>query len=429
MSILFDRASALLEQFRPDLAETELVRGLAFDPGDAHARALLALCLLERDDTDAAAAEAARAIQLEPDLDVAHFALACALQKRGRTAEALPAIIDAVRLQPCNPRWLAKLAEIQYEQGDWRRALEAAELGLETDAGNAACADVRARVLEKLAGPQATMAADAVLPFDAQDPYALVDRGFELLGDGRPREALEDFGAALRLEPNLPLARTGIEKALQARYLIFRLLLPYLRWVENLKPAVRAALVVGGWFGNQGLRWLEGVFPPIEPWVHPLIVLYMDFVIMSWLGAPLADLLLETNKFGRLSLPRDRRRAAICIGLSLLAAMVLAIWWLVTGETIVALGALVFGFLCLPIAGTLHCPEGWRRRVMSIYTQLLALLGIGGFVLLFLALHMKGGLKSDLALLAGFAGLVLFGVGVVVSTFLSNVLIAVRRGR
>ena len=90
------------------------------------------------------------------------------------------------------------------------------------------------------------------------------------------------------------------------------------------------------------------------------------------------------------------------------------------------LGALVFGLLVLPLAGTFKCEAGWPRKSMAIYTGVMAVAGTGALLLLFSSAY----LRHDPKLPSGAMGLLgVFALGAIGSGWVANVLISQRLKR
>src|SRR5688572_23850035 len=102
MNVSIQRALVLHQQGRHADAERELRHALAFDPHNADAHAMLALCLAERKDFSQAEHEADAAVGLAPDDGFAHYARAKVLYDRNRLADAVAAIEQALRLDTFN---------------------------------------------------------------------------------------------------------------------------------------------------------------------------------------------------------------------------------------------------------------------------------------------------------------------------------------
>ncbi len=86
-------------------------------------------------------------------------------------------------------------------------------------------------------------------------------------------------------------------------------------------------------------------------------------------------------------------------------------------------GALVFGLLVLPLAGTFKCAAGWPRVAMASYTGAMAVAGILAVILHFIPAPAKG------TKLAGAVCLALFVLGAVGSAWVANILIMQRPKR
>jgi tetratricopeptide (TPR) repeat protein len=371
----FLRAVVLLEQSRHDLAERELRQALAADPDHALAHAYLSQCLLERDQLADATEEAKAAVRLAPELPFAHAALARALVRRNYLREALASAREALRLDPTDADHYALLAGIHLERRDWPAALEAAEEGLGHDAEHVGCNNLRAMALTKLgrtAEAGATIA--AALSRDPEDPFSHANQGWTALHEGDTKKALEHFREALRLDPELDYARAGLVEALKARNPIYGLMLRYFLFMSRLSGKAQWAIILGGYVGYQVLRRVGAENPEWMPWVRPLLLAYFVFAVMTWIAAPLFNLLLRLNRYGRHALSADQRRGANLVAAVGLPALVFVLAWLVTGNDLALAGAVFFGFLLLPASAIFTCDAGWPRWCMTAYTILLACL-------------------------------------------------------
>jgi tetratricopeptide (TPR) repeat protein len=420
-----ERALLLFQQSRHDLAEAELRQALDHEPQDAYAHALLALCLAAREKFDDATAEARQAIHLGPDFPFAHYAHARVLYDRNHYPEARAAIEEAIRLDSTDADYFSLLAAIHFDEKRWPDALAAAEQGLQFDSENVGCTNLRAMAMVKL-GRRAEAGAtiEAALAKNPDNSLTHANQGWTLLEKGEPKKALEHFREALRLDPENEWARRGIIEALKARNLIYAVMLKYFFWMSKLSSRAQWGILLGGYFGNRLLGTLANSNPDLAAWVLPLRILYISFALLTWTADPLFNLLLRLNKFGRLVLSREQVVASNFIGTSLMLA-VLALGgclgfgfdggWLV--------GALVFGLLVLPLAGTFKCATGWPRATMASYTGAMAVAGILAVTLHFIPAPANG------TKLAAVLFLGLFVLGAIGSGWLANILIMQRPRR
>jgi tetratricopeptide (TPR) repeat protein len=409
----YQRALVLLDQRRYDLAEKELREAITAAPNDGYLHALLADCLIERGDDRAATDEAQQAVHLEPELPQGHATLSRVLLRRNHFPEALAAIGEALRLDPGNPNFCAQLAAIHLERREWEAGLAAAERGLEADPEHVGCNNLRAMALVKLGRrEEAGQTMASTLARDPDDAFSHANQGWACLHAGDRKQALDHFREALRLDPTLEFARYGIVEAMKAKNFIYALFLRYFLWMGRLSSHVQWAIVLGGYFGYQ---WLAGVArrnPDLVPWLVPLLVAYAVFALMTWIAAPLFNLLLRLDRYGRYALSRDQIVAANWIGGLLAPALVALIVWLVGGEDMALFAALYFGLLLLPVSALFQCQAGWPRNMMTWYALALAGTGAAAFFLDFL----RDPLASPL--------LSIFLWGSVLSGFVANFLMA-----
>ena len=419
MNVNTERGWLLYQQSRPELAEAELRQGLAAEPQDSFAHALLGLCLVRREKFQEATEETRQAIHLAPDFSFAHYALAEVLFERGRFSEALGPVNEAIRLEPEDSDQHALLANIYLQESRWREALNAAEQGLQFSPDHVGCTNLRAIAMVKLGRKaEAGRTIDAALSKNPENALTHANQGWTLLEQGQPKRAAEHFREALRLDPQNEWARQGIIEALKARHLIYAVMLKYFLWMGKFSQRGQWGIVLGGYIGNRILGVIAHSNPALAPWILPLQILYVAFVIMTWLAYPFFNLLLRINRFGRLVLSRDQTMAGNWFGLCLLLSLAGLAGCAWAGlDSVWLIVALVFGLLLFPVSAVFKCATGWPRKVMGGFTLGVAALGLLSLV------RFATGAPDEAAreLLLGFA---LCAVG---STWLGNFLISQRR--
>jgi tetratricopeptide (TPR) repeat protein len=382
MNSHLDRALLLFQQSRFDLAEQEVRRVLGEMPNDPGAHALLGMCLVHQEKLDEAQQEAEQAIALAPAWAYTHHCRSLVMEHRKQFAEAEKSAREAVRLDPLDADYWARLAAVLFRQEKWKDAYDAAMQGLEHDPENSGCTHLRTMTLTKL-GRQAEAVAsvDAALRRDPDDAMAHTNKGWALLHQDKPREALEQFREALRIDPMSDYAKAGIVEALKARNPIYRWILAYFLWMARLSNGARWGVVLGGYFGARVLRGFADSNPAWAPWIQPLIVVYIVFVLMTWFAYPLFNLLLRFNKFGWYALNRDQRAASNWFGACLavfVGAAVVYFAWDVPGSLTTSLAAVG---LALPLVTIYSCDVGWPRQAMTAFAGAMAVVGATMIVL------------------------------------------------
>jgi tetratricopeptide (TPR) repeat protein len=395
------RSRLLFHQSRYAEAEQELRRALGEAPHDVEAHSLLALCLVRQDELNEAQQEAEQAIVLEPDWAFPHHCRSVVLEHRKRFAEAEVSAREAVRLEPLDPDYHAGLASILFQQRKWQQTLDAAMEGLSHDAEHEACNHLRSMALTKLGRPQeAVESVDAALARDPDDAMAHTNKGWALLHQGKPREALEHFREALRIDPTFEYAQQGIVEALKARNPLYRWMLAYFLWMARLSNGARWGVIIGGYIGARFLNTIARNNPAVAPWILPLILLYLVFVLLTWFAYPLFNLLLRCNKYGWYALSRDQRTASNWFGTCLaifVVAMVAAIGWNAS------LAFLIAGFavgMALPLVTIYQCDVGWPRQAMMTFASAMA--GVGLTAIAFTALGNESGTMFVAIFVLGF---------------------------
>ena len=368
MNIHVQRAQMLLSQGRTELAEQELRQALVADPNDPMCHALLAACLCDGKDFEQATKEAEQAIHLAPDSPYVHYIMGHVMYHRNRFREARESVDVAIQLDPYDADYFALLAAIELDQKNWKAALAAAEQGLEAEPEHVRCTNLRAMALTNLGRrEEAGLTIETALEHDPDNAYTHANQGWNLISQGRPKDALEHFREALRLEPNLEWARAGIVEAMKARNFVYRWLLHWFLFMSRLSGKVQMVLILGLVFGQRILvQGIKGT--PLEP-LGPFIIFgYLGFVWMTWCGPTLFNLLLRFDSFGRLVLSAKERTQANIVAAYLGAAILIVIASLAFGVYELAILAAPFALALIPLNGVFAAPHKVGFWIMTAVT-------------------------------------------------------------
>lgn len=414
MSPSIARAQLLYEQSRFDLAEQELRRAMGEHPGDPAILALLSQCLARQDKLDEAERFVEQAIVAAPDWAYSHYCRSVVLEQRRRYVEAEAASREALALEPHNADYHAQNAIVCFQQGHWPKALDAAMQGLAIDPEHETCSHLRAMALTKLGRKsEAASSVDAMLAREPDSAMAHTNKGWTLLHEGKSQPALEHFREALRIDPTMVFAQQGIVEAIKARNPVYRWMLAYFLWMARLSNGARWGVILGGYFAARLLRGVARAQPAWEPWIQPMILLYLVFVLLTWFAYPFFNLLLRLNRFGWYALSPDQRAASTWFGVCLLAlvcSVVVGFGWEIPESVLIAGFALG---MALPLVSIYQCDPGWPRRAMTIFTIAMALVGIAVIVMVSLDLTIATPLVT------------LFVIGFIATPWLANYLVSV----
>ena len=363
-------------------------QALTAEPDDALAHALLALGLSHLEQSKEAVDAGRRAVALAPELSFAHYALGWALLERAEVSAAERSAREALRLDP-DSHGYALLAQIHVRRKHWAEAIKAAEKGLQIEPEHPGCANLRALSLGALGrSDEAAAVMTAVLALDPDDAFGLTNRGWLMLRQSRPQEALESFREALRLDPTLDWARTGIIEALKARSPLYRLVLRYELWVGSLTARAQWFLILGLFFGGRVVRGLLRSNPGLWPVLGPLMALYIFVVFGSWIANPLSNLFLRVNPFGRHALNRAERAASNIVGGCLIAAVIGMVAYVITSNGGWIVLAIVGVFLLIPVGGAARGHGTRAFRALLIAAVLLGACGTASALLVFTGMQM-----------------------------------------
>lgn len=363
----FERAQLLIQQKRFDLAERELRGILAEDPDQAEAHSYLALCLLEDDRRWREAVEEAKvAVGLEPDSGFTHYCLGSAYLKGNRTAEARISAKAAIQIDPYNEGYFGLLAGVELVDRKWQAALDAATAGLAIDADDLQCNNIRSVALERLGrSNEAVVAARSNLRRAPDDSMAHAAMGWTALNSGKYQQAQDSFREALRLDPNNEMAKSGMISALNSRSIVFRSVYRFYAWISRFGSQYQFAIIFGAWFVMRGLSALGNRAPALKWLTTPILLLYLLFVILSWIATPLFNTFLRFHSFGRHLLDRQQIWASNFLAMCVAAAIVggaVGFWRL--GDA----GLFVFGYwimMMIPVA-MIFQQETTQRMIIAI---------------------------------------------------------------
>lgn len=366
---LWRRAVLLTQQGRNELAVAELRRLLGAEPEFAPAHALLAQLLADGGDDAAALREAHAAIAADPELPFAHQALARVLLATGQIEPAAGAVLQAIALDPDDADQHALLAQIRLGQKRHDDALAAAEAGLALEPQDTDCLNLRSLALVRLGRQdEASDTLDASLAHDPDNPYTHQARGFALLHRGDAKGALHHFQEALRRDPSLDAARSGLVEALKARNPLYRVLLRGFLWLERFTDGKQQQILFGAWLVVFVARRMLGNIDGLQGWALGLGIAWLAVVLLTACLPPIFNLLLLLHPLGRHALPAQQRNDALLLGGALLLLGVTFALEIADVGTWSGFGTMFLLFFLLPVAGIGSVGDGWPRRVLQVFS-------------------------------------------------------------
>lgn len=356
-----ERARLLLGQRRYKDAEIQAGIVLQQNPEDAEALQIIGHCRLDNKRYDEALKLFRQCIGLQPDDDYVLYLLAFTYYRKREIENAQKYLEQAIAVFPYNAGYFSLLSNIYATQRKYQEALDAANNGLQVNAEDIGCLNARSAALFRLnKKDEAYETINEALQVNPEDDYTHTNYGWHYLEKGKHKQAYEHFSEAMRINPNNLHAKEGYKASLKSKLPFYRWLLQYSLWMSHQSRNMRIVMIFGLWGVIKILSITEKGSPDWWKYViGVIVVLYLCFVLLSWLGNSLANLYLLTSKHGRLALNDHEKKGAIAVGVSLLIAIAFVIAGVWLNTKIVFLG-LVAGSVSIPLSA-IDFPIRWFR--------------------------------------------------------------------
>jgi len=383
MEAVLQRVELLLDQRRFAEARGMLMQGLAEDPEQPLLNAFLAYCLRMEDRDQEALEPAQRALSRAPEWPFVHYVLALVYEGLGKPAQALECIAQAIQLDPQDPNHYGFQAAVLFQTRKWQEAIAASERGLAIDPEHTQCRGILTAAKNQLGRHgEVEHLVNESLRNNPQDAFAFANKGWSCLRQGNPKEAIGFFKEALRLEPELEWARQGALESLKARNFLYRGLLAFFFKMGTLPQGAQFGIMIGLFIVFRIVRAVGEYNPGLQPYVLPLVVLYLGFCYATWVGMNLANCFLLFHPFGRLAMTNAEKRNALALAAILIAGVICVGTGIyrneITVDSFLGLGAiLIMGTLPLVGLQNAETPRGKRLGLgMTVAVFGFGLLGV-----------------------------------------------------
>lgn len=384
----FERAFLLIETNRYAEAEKMLMQGLELNPQDATALSLLAICRLNLEKKPEALSAAQQAVSLAPDNPFVLTTHGRASLTNNQIDAARRSLQAALQVDPTYADAFSVLAQIDYHERRWDMALFNAEKGLEHEPENQTLVNLRAMALVKLnRTAEAAETMDFALYNNPEDSFSHSNKGWVKVEQGRYDEAVTAFREALRFNPNNEHAREGLKEAIKGKNWLYRGVLRYFLFMSKLSSGNQWLVIIGLYLGMRFLRVIARENSALQPFIAPILLLYMVFVFATWIGQPLSNLVLRLHPIGKFALTDDEKRFSNIVGVFLASGLIaLAASYTLSDDSMYGINLNILGItllaMLIPVGGVSGTTEGSSsRKWLGIYA--LAMLACGPLVQLF----------------------------------------------
>src|SRR4051812_33432872 len=292
--------------------------------------------------------------------------------------------------------------------GEWSftDALETANDAVSTPAHALNCLTARSQALFRLKNnEEAYETIKEALAINPEDDFTHTNVGWHYLEKGKHKIARQHFREALRINPNNTRAKQGYKESLKAKLLPYKWMLMFSLWLSSKSKQTRWITIIGIWASVQMLSRLSNA-AGANIIAYILISLYLLFVIFSWVGTSMANMVLLLTSEGKYVLTKTEKQVAGAVAALLMAAVCTALLggYLpgVTDDN-QYIAALVLLTLVLPVSRFEYLYHVRRRKLVFIYS--IALVAIGFLS----AVGLLAGFTSMIAVVtAYFIGLALY---------------------
>lgn len=375
-----ERADVLLETNRASQAEDLIRQALAQEPDNPRALAELSRCLLQQEKYAEALGPAQQAVAKEPDHPYYLYLLGHAYMFNNQPEKAREMARAALQLAPDSADLYRLLAQLEYQDGRWELALFNAEKGLEFGPDHEGLANLRTMALVKLnRTAEARHTVDSTLYKNPESPAAHANKGWVEVERGNYAEAQKSFLEALRINPNNEHAREGLKESIKAKNPLYRVVLRYFLWMSKMSEGRQWLVIIGAYVAFRLVRVVANSNPELQPFLMPLIVLYLFFVYSSWVAQPISNLILRTHPLGKHALTGDEKNgsalAGLCLGAGLLGLLA---GYFADLPALFLCGGILIALL-IPVGGMFSAQAGGSaRRWLTVYAAVLAVAGLVG---------------------------------------------------
>ena len=384
VSVILDQAKLLLEQGRPKDAEVKIKQFLQQEPDNDYALSLLARCLYDRKQFDEGIAVIQNAIRLDPEESFYFYLHAFGHYQKNNSFLAIDNLNKAILLNPWHAEYYGLLSFVLLGDKKFNGALQKANEGLAVEAENITCLNARSMALNKLKKTEEAFATmQNALAQDPDSEFTHTTIGWNLLERGKHNEAAKHFREALRINPVMQNAQSGLKEALKSKIPPYKWLLQYSFWVNNQGKKLKTAMPIIMFLIFRALILIFRQSSATAGLVWIVAGLYLLFVIGSWTMNSIANFFLLFHPDGKYALSNAEKWSAITVVTAMLGGFIimgLALFTPLVNGTVYEAGFFAAGLVCLSLAlplGEIDYPLRFKKtNKRNVFSLLLAGVGL-----------------------------------------------------
>jgi|GEM_PF-964983 len=299
----------LLERNKFDLAQKALIEALGDYPNDDQLLGLQAELYLQNNDLENALSTIKNAIVNNPENDWLYYVKSKIHFTKRHWKYAEEEINRALELNPYQAQYHGLLSNTLYNMERTDAALNAAKQGLSIDPDNIICNNLLTMCLNRKGEKgQAAEQIEQMLERDPESALTHATTAYHFLRSNNIKKAKEHFAISLQKDPEFEYAREGMMHALKSTNFLYRYLMQFSFWMQQLGSK-------NSWFLIIGLLIIVNTIPILIPF-------YLVLVLWTWFTPPLSDIILFFDKYGRYLMTPFRNKLTLLNSFLLILAII-----------------------------------------------------------------------------------------------------------
>lgn len=383
------------------MAYEELKALLAVNPDDVHAQGMLAICCINLRKMEEGEKVILNALYLQPWNAYFKFLLSNLFAIDNKLDKGIIAINEAIQLDSYNADFFDLKSRLHLGKNEFKESEEAARSSLEIDPENEdALNSLSKALIGQNKKSEAAEVMHKALEKNPENWETHANYGYRSLEIGKVKDAIEHFRNALINDPTKEFAQHGMKLAMKAKFPLYNWLLQFQLYMTKKGRSFNLGFIIGLVVVVNILQKLQDNASGLLRYgLISIIGILLLFVFSSWILDPIMNLVLYSNKNGRLSLNEEETNTAKFVGVNLILVFIGAILAFIVQD---------FAPLNLCLMGILGllCSSGMWEREPASKRKLPRLFYIVGSIFFMVGLSSKMWGNADLSDMLSSAGII-----------------------
>lgn len=295
----FEKAELLLAQGRYSEALSKIDEVLQFVPEDTNALMLKSFIVANMGERFKAIKILKSALQIDSMNPYLYYNLAnFTLPESYSTSIAY--IRTALEIMPDNPNFHSLAALIEIKNNNLESAYRHLKVALELDPRNKLSLSINSTLAFSLFNKkEAIELLNKLIQNYPEDPSLHNRLAWWYLEVGKSEDALNHFNTSLSIDPHNKNAQNGLAEALKSNFLIYRVYLVYSLFINRIGEKTRWILVLLALILARFFSSFNSTSPEYKKITIPLTILFIGFILSTWMIEPIGNIYLRYHKYGK----------------------------------------------------------------------------------------------------------------------------------